>query len=177
MKASRCEARTPEQALNNDMEIVRQKYFSSRMRTVGVIILVFTLLQLKNGNVHGIRIFAYLFFNLLALTFWITYEIVHIDFAKRQIGEGFKIFGMTRLVWKKYTGIEKIFINSINTVGHDYSRFPWTITVRDKFYKAFLKTADGDKIFLLAGHNKDKLLTKLKTYNQTINTEIIDNSN
>lgn len=158
------------------MEIIRQKYFRANARTMGVIIFLFTAYQLYAGNIHGFGILVYLLVNLLAVSFWTAKEIVHIDISKKRIGNGFKVFGLRRINWIKYSQIEKIYINSVKTVGTDsYSLGPNNpVTVRDRVFKSFLKTSDGDKIFLIVEDDKDLLLSKLNELNQKLGTLIID---
>lgn len=122
------------------MEIVRQKYFRANARTMGVIIFLFTAFQLYEENIHGRGILIYILFNLLAVSFWIAKEIVLIDIHKKRIGEGIKVLGLRRMNWIKYSGIEKIYINSVKTVGEDIYSLPNKVTIRDRIYKAFIKT-------------------------------------
>ena len=99
---------------------------------------------------------------------------MHIDISEKRIGEGVKIFGLKRISWTRYSEIEKIYINSVNTVGEDIYSLPNKVTVRDTIFKAFIKTTNGDKIFLMAGSDKDLLLKKLNELNIKIKTIIID---
>ena len=158
------------------MEIIRQKYFRANARTMGVIILLFTAHQLYEKNIHGLGILVYVSLNLLAVSFWTAKEIVHIDISEKRIGDGFKLFGLRRINWIKYSQIEKIYINSVKTVGTDiYSLGPNNpVTVRDRVFKSFIKTSDGDKVFLIVEHDKDLLLNKLNKLNQKLGTQIID---
>ena len=65
----------------------------------------------------------------------------------------------------------------MNTLGLDSYSLPWTISVRDKVDQAFIKTTDGDKLFLLVGRDKDLVLKTLGELNKTLKTQIFDTSN
>jgi hypothetical protein len=110
----------------------------------------------------------------LGVSFWIAKEIVLIDISEKRMGEGFKVFGLRQINWIKYSGIEKIYINSVKTVGEDIYSLPNKVTVRDKVYKAFLKTTNGDKLVLIVDNDKDLLLKKLNELNKNLKTQIID---
>jgi hypothetical protein len=73
---------------------------------MGAIIFLFTASQLYVGNIRGHDILIYVPFNLLALSFWIAKEIIYIDIAEKRIGEGVNIFGLKRISWIMYSGIE-----------------------------------------------------------------------
>lgn len=141
---------------------------------MGFIIFLFTGIQLYDGNIQGLGILIYILFNLLAVSFWIAKEIVHIDAPGRRIGEGVKILGVRRMNWVKYSGIEKIYINSVKTVGEDIYSLPIKVTVRDRVYKAFIKTTNGDKLLLMVDNDKVLLLKKLNRINGELKTQIID---
>ncbi len=159
------------------LEIVRRKYFRDNARTMGVIIFVFTAFQLIEGNVYGLGIPLFILFNLAAISFWTAKEIIHIDTSAKRIGEGFRIFGLKRISWTNYSEIEKIYINSVNTVGLEGYSLTKMLKVREKVFKAFIKTTDGDKIFLIADSDKKLILKKLSEFNQTLHTQIFDTSN
>lgn len=141
---------------------------------MGFIIFLFTGIQLYDGNIQGLGILIYILFNLLAVSFWIAKEIVHIDIPGRRIGEGVKILGVRRMNWVKYSGIEKIYINSVKTVGEEIYSLPIKVTVRDRVYKAFIKTTNGDKLLLMVDNDKALLLKKLNEINRELKTQIID---
>jgi hypothetical protein len=158
------------------LEIVRQKYFRANARTLGGIIILFTIYQITQGHIKGLGIPIYIALNLLAISFWTAKEIIVLDLNKKRIGEGFKVFGTRRVTWTNFSEIEKIFVNSVNTVGQDIYSLPWAVTTRDKVYKAFIKTSDGTKLFLAFDNDRDVLLKKLNNYNRIIKTEIFDNT-
>ena len=66
------------------MEIIRQKYFRSNTRTMGVIIFLFTAFQLYEGNIYGPGVPIYILFNLLALSFWIATDVGGVNLLDRQ---------------------------------------------------------------------------------------------
>jgi len=144
---------------------------------MGVIIFVYTVSQLIAGNVYGYGIPFFILFNLLAISFWTAKDILKIDLTNKRIGEGFKVFCLKRLNWIKYSDIEKIYINSVNTAGQDQYSLPWSVTVRDKVYKAFLKTTDGHKLLLTVARDKGLMLKRLNQFNETLRTQIFDTSN
>jgi hypothetical protein len=141
---------------------------------MGVIIFLFTAFQLYEGNIHGPGIMIYVLFNLLAVLFWVAKEIVQIDIPLKRIGEGFKVLGLRRMNWIPYSEIEKIYINSVKTVGEDNYSLPNKVTVRYSLYKAFIKTTSGDKLLLMVDNDKDLLLKKLNELNEKLKTQIID---
>jgi hypothetical protein len=130
----------------------------------------------SENNVTGLGIPFYIAANLFAIAAWTMNKIVSIDFANKKIGEGVGIFGLRSLNWRKYNEIEKIFINSVNVVGQDVYSLPWSVTWKDKLYKAFLKTTDGEKILLMVNSDKDLILKKINDYNKIIGTKIFDNT-
>jgi hypothetical protein len=48
------------------------------------------------------------------------------------------------------------------------------VTVRDRIYKAFLKTTDGYKFLLLVNNDKAVLFKNLDELNKNLKTQIID---
>jgi len=141
---------------------------------MGVIIFLFTAFQLYVGNIHGLGILIYILFNLLAVSFWIAKEIVLIDITEKRIGEGINVLGLRRMNWIKYSGIEKIYINSVKTVGEDIYSLPNKVTIRDRVYKAFIKTTNGDKLLLIVDNDKESLFKRLNELNAKLKTQIID---
>jgi len=143
---------------------------------MGVSIFLITAFQLYAGNIHGLGILIYVLFNLLAVSFWIAKEIVLIDIPGKRIGEGIKVLGLRRMNWLNYSGIEKIYINSVERVGEDIFSLPNNVTIRDRIYKAFIKTTNGDKLLLSVDNDKDLLFKKLNKLNKKLDTIIIDQS-
>jgi hypothetical protein len=110
----------------------------------------------------------YIILNTIAVGIWTAKEIVMIDFNKRLIGEGIRVFGMTYVTKNKFSGFEKIFINKIK-LTETFRPLTRTIDVQHETYKAFLKTNEGHKICIGDNADKEDLIKKLKNYNEKLN--------
>lgn len=143
------------------------------LKIISVMIFSATLYSIVTLSILEINPLVLIICNTLAVAIWTAKEVVIIDFDKRVIGEGFRILGMTYLDKLNFSGIEKIFINRISakaTLVHvTGSRDYHTV-----FYKAFLKTNEGDKVVVGVSADKEKLIRRLLEYNRVINTTIFD---
>jgi hypothetical protein len=89
--------------------------------------------------------------------------------------EGFKILGLKYLDKTKYSGLEKIYINRVDT-SETFRHLTRSIDIQHENYKAFLKTQDGNKYWIGVNSDKDKLINRLKSHNKILMTNIYDNS-
>jgi hypothetical protein len=143
------------------------------IKIISVLIFLATGYKLITGTFFEVSPLVYIIFNTIAVAAWAGQELVIIDMDAKTIREGFKILGIGKFERTRFSGIEKIFINKVNTVG-TFRHLTRTIDVHDVSYKAFLKTYEGDKICIGISSDKDKLIDKLKEYNKDIKTDIFD---
>ena len=78
--------------------------------------------------------------------------------------------------WIAYDGIEKIFINSSHETQKVYTRVTEGPTIRKKYYNAYLKFKNGDKVFLISRKNRISLIKKLSKLSDQLGLEITDNT-
>ena len=156
------------------IEIIRQDVFGPWLKVVSFFIWIFTFMKIITGKFFELSIGTYIVINGLTILFWTTFEYVTID-MERKFGEGYKVAGIKSVTKYRFDSLEKIFINHIST-SKTFRQLTRTMTIRDGFYKAFLKTNRGDKIFIDIDRDKDDLLNRLRDYNTVLNTVIVDNT-
>ncbi len=157
------------------LEIVRKDLAPGQLKIFGVLIVLATNYKLLTFTFHEVNPAIFIVGNLVAFAIWSAKDIMVIDFDKNVIGEGFKIFGLRYTDKTKFSTIEKIYINSVNT-GETFRQLTRTMSIHHEGFKAFLKTIEGDKFWIAMNTDKDKLIRRLKKYNTTIMTEIYDNT-
>ncbi|MGC1241884.1 MAG: hypothetical protein WA874_09855 [Chryseosolibacter sp.] len=78
---------------------------------------------------------------------------------------------------KRYTSMEKIFINPVKVRQTMYTAHTLqSSSFSNLEYNAYLKFSDGVKVFLLAGKNKRKVINKLQGIADTLNIPLQDNA-
>lgn len=79
--------------------------------------------------------------------------------------------------WRKFTGAEKLFINSSSKSSRMYTAHTNHSSVYStKEYNAYLKLVDGTKIHLLSSRKKDKLVATLNKAARFLNVPLQDNT-
>jgi hypothetical protein len=157
------------------LEIVRKDVSPLSLKIVSILIFTATAYKVITLTFFDINPFIYIVLNAIAVGIWTAKEIIIIDFGKRLIGEGIRVFGMTYVTNNKFSGFEKVFINKIK-LTETFRPLTRTIDIHHEAYKAFLKTHEGHKFCIGDSTDKDDLIKKLKKYNEKLNTEIFDNT-
>jgi len=106
-----------------------------------------------------------------------SYEGTEIDPSSKTYREYNSFLFIKKGKAKTYQGIEKIFINSARvsqTVYTAYSSKSSSFSSTE--YNAYLKFNEGEKVFLLSGKDKTKLLKKLRDISRSLNTSVVDNT-
>ncbi|WP_160143966.1 hypothetical protein [Chryseolinea soli] len=145
------------------------------VKIIGLLIFLATLYKVVSLTFFDVGLQVYIISNLIAVVIWVGRKIVVVDMDRQEIREGFWIFGNVYLDKYKFSGLEKIFINRVNDV-QTFRQLTRSIDIHHKYYKAFLKTVEGEKICLDEDADKDKLIARLKAYNIVLETVIFDNS-
>lgn len=145
------------------------------VKIIGLLIFSATLYKVVSLTFLDVGLHIYFISNLIAIVIWVTKKVIVVNMDTQEIGEGFGIFGINYLDKYKFAGLEKIFINRVNTV-QTFTQLTRTTDIHHKYYKAFLKTVEGEKICIDEHTNKDKLIARLKAYNIVLETVIFDNS-
>jgi hypothetical protein len=78
--------------------------------------------------------------------------------------------------WKAYTAMERIIITTSSEVQKVYTRVTEGSTIRKKYFNAFIKFKDGDKVFLQSKKLKKSLLKDVHKLNEQLELEITDYS-
>ena len=157
------------------IEIIRKDLTPLWIKIVGGLIVLATLYKIVTNTFFDVGPHIYLIMNLFAVATWTAKDVVIIDEANGEIGEGIKILGFGKFEWVKYSGIEKIFINRANS-AQTFRHLAGTIDIHHVNYKAFLKTNEGEKICVGISADKDELIQRLKRYNAELNTTIFDST-
>lgn len=106
-----------------------------------------------------------------------AYEGTEIMPHSKTYREYTSILFFKRGAWKKYDGVEKIFINSGKVSQKIYTAHTLNSgTFTDVKYNAYLKFTDGTKVLLLKSKNKSRLLAKVTDTAAGLNTIVVDNS-
>jgi hypothetical protein len=94
---------------------------------------------------------------------------------KKVLSTSIRGLGLKLHTRRTFGYIEKVYINKVNTVkmlgGPRYSP---EMALRNTNYKCFLKFDDGDKMFLDEDSDKERLITRLRSYNKLFKTSIFD---
>ncbi|SHG42085.1 hypothetical protein SAMN04488109_0186 [Chryseolinea serpens] len=145
------------------------------VKIVGVMIFLATLYKIISLTFFTVGLHVYLIMNLIAVLIWLVKTVLVVDMDKQEVREGLWIFGNIYLDKYKFQGLEKIFINRVNSV-QTFRQLTRTIDIHNQHYKAFLKTTDGEKICIGEDADKDKLIAEVKAHNTVLKTVIFDNS-
>lgn len=145
------------------------------IKIIGALIVLATLYKIITLTFFEVNFLIYIIFNALAIVSLVGKEVVVIDFQKKEIGEGYNVVGLRYLSKTRFSGIEKIFVNRVH-LAETFWHMGGTKDIHHVRYKAFLKTADGDKICIGISADKDALIENLKRYNRNLKTTIIDNT-
>lgn len=137
------------------------------LKIICVLVFIFAVYKLITLSIAGIVL------SVIAVAIWTAKEIVVVDFDKGIIGEGYWILGVTSLEKTEFSEIEKVFINRIKATSR-LNHLAGSTDYTHYIYKAFLKTIEGEKIEIAVGADKEKMIKKLKGYNKTLKTVIID---
>jgi hypothetical protein len=157
------------------IEITKKNISPVWLKIIGILIFMATLYKIFAQSFLEVNLFVYLAFNTVAIAIWTGKEIVVIDLENNVIAEGFRILGVTYLDRTKFSGVEKLFINRVNS-SEIFRHLTRTINIRHENYKAFLKTKEGVKICVGVDTDKENLIGKLKGYNLVLKTNIFDNT-
>lgn len=155
------------------IEIIKKDISPLWIKIVGATIFLATIYKIVSFTFFDVGPLVYLIMNLIALGIWTGKEIVIVDFAKQEIGEGFRILGLTHLDKTRFSGLEKIFINRVHT-GEIFRHLTRTMDIHHENFKAFLKTTGGDKICIGMHRDKEVLIRRLRQYNARLRTTILD---
>ena len=141
----------------------------------GVIALIFgAIFFSQHMNATGLAVSAIsVALGLLTLTARYGLEI---DPSAMQYKEFVRLLWLRYGEWKRYDGVEKIFINRLKVSERMVTRTGAKYDIRSMVYQAYITFSDGSKIELDSDRNKDKLLLRLQGYNQQLQTTIQDNS-
>ena len=139
------------------------------LKIICILIFLFSVYKLINLSVLGLVL------SVVAVGLWTAREIVVVDFHKKIIGEGHWILGLSSLEKTRFSELEKIFINRVKSTTR-MNHLIGSADITDYVYKAFLKTAEGEKFEIATGSDKDKVIRKLKEYNKVLKTVIIDST-
>lgn len=155
--------------------VIKKDLSPTWVKIVGVMIFLATLYKIVSLTFFTVGLHVYFIVNLIAVVIWVIKKVLVVDMDKQEIREGFWIFGNIYLDKYKFPGLEKIFINRVNSV-QTFRQLTRTIDIHHQHYKAFLKTADGEKICIGEDADKDKLIAEVKAHNTVLKTVIFDNS-
>jgi len=154
-------------------EIIRKDIAPMQFKFLAVLIFIATDFKVLTWAFLDTNPLVFIFGNLLALIILTAKDILVVDFDNSQIKEGFKVLGLRHTDKTEFSGLEKIFINKINT-SQEFRQIANTMTIYDETYKAFLKTNEGDKYWIAINRDKDKLIKRLRVINENLKTEIYD---
>lgn len=114
------------------------------------------------GNLPEIiAILLAIIFSLMIPMLWFSYQIIIIDPETKEIHYGTWIMGYKSGKPKKYTSLEKIFINRVKTSQNMYSQTNHGHTVRGIEFHAYLKYDGEEKIFLASDDDEKRLEDKM----------------
>jgi hypothetical protein len=100
-------------------------------------------------------------------------KYVQLDMDKKECFMYTSFFGLRSGKRMRFGAIEKLYINRL-TMLHTMPRITTSASFQKTLFKCFLKFDNGEKIMLDEGYNKDKLIRRLRKYNQVLKTTIYD---
>jgi hypothetical protein len=161
--------------ISKQLKIKVKDLAALEFKVFSVLVILATNYKIVTLTYHEVSPWTFGICNILAIAVWTAREIVIIDFETQTIKEGFTVLWINFVSKSRYSGFEKIFINSVATSGV-FRHIAGEKTIRDKGYKAFLKTYEGEKFCIAVQRDKDTLMEKLGEYNRLIGTEVVDNT-
>ncbi len=78
--------------------------------------------------------------------------------------------------WKSYSDIEKIYVTTSSRSQKVYTRVTEGPTIRNEYYNAYMKFADGNKEFLQSNKHKGALIKNLQKLSDRFGLEITDHT-
>ncbi len=108
-----------------------------------------------------IAILSAIAFSMLIPMLWFSFQILTINPESKEIHYGTWVMGYKSGKPKKYTSLEKIFINKVKTSQNMYSQTNKGLTVRGVEFHAYLKYDEGEKIFLDSDQDEKRLEDKM----------------
>ncbi|HTE33830.1 MAG TPA: hypothetical protein VK666_25790, partial [Chryseolinea sp.] len=96
-------------------EIIRKDIAPMQFKFLAVLIILATNYKVLTWTFLDTNPLVFIFGNLLALIILTAKDILVVDFDNSQIKEGFKVLGLRHTDKTEFSGLEKIFINKINT--------------------------------------------------------------
>ena len=159
----------------NKLEIKIKDLSPLWVKVISVVIFMATAYKIITLTFFDVSPVVYLVLNGIAVAIWTGKELVIIDYENSVVGEGFRLLGITYLDKTKFSGLEKIYINSVRS-SETFRHLTRSIDIHHHNYKAFLKTVEGEKICVGIDTDKDELIIRLKKYNEVLNVDIFDNT-
>ncbi|HEY3387108.1 MAG TPA: hypothetical protein VGK46_11400 [Saprospiraceae bacterium] len=157
------------------VEIIRKDISPLWIKIIGVLVVFAIIYKIVTLTFLEVNPIVYVVSIAVAIAIWTGKEIVIVDLLSGQLGEGFKIAGFTYLNWTKFSGLEKIYINSTSS-SETFRHLTRTIDIKHGQFKAYLKTLEGSKICIGISTDKDKMIKQLQKFNAELNTTIFDNT-
>ncbi len=160
--------------MNSDektLDLKGEKLFPFQFQILGLVLIVAGI------GLIIIHILLSITLVLIGVTVLTAYAGVEVDRSKGTYREYNSFLFIKNGKYKRYEGIEKIFINSQKVSQKIYT--PHTLsssTFNNMEYNAYLKFDDGTKIYLTCDKNKNTLMDKLKKPAELLKAVIIDNT-
>lgn len=157
------------------LNIMHEYVLPKQFRFFGILALIFAIIFFtQHINLFGFLVSsASVFLGALMLT--ARYGL-SLDTSQKQYKEFVSLLWFQSGNWKDYTGIEKIFINKIVESERMVSRSGAKFDFKSQSCQAYIKFDDGQKIELDSDKSKERLLARLKEYNEQLQTIIQDNA-
>lgn len=148
---------------------IKSESFSWQVKLIGIVLLVAALAMINSYWWLSI-IFA-----VAGLTLLTRYSGTEIDAVSKTFREYDSYFFVRTGTTEKYDRIERIFINDEMVTTHT-SHPSRLYFFRYAVYNAYLKFADGRKIFLTSRKDKVKLIKLLDPVVTALSVDLIDNT-
>ena len=132
---------------------------------------------LAGVGILGIHLLLAFILILVGLFIITSYEGTEINTRTGTYREYNSYFFLKRGEAKPFSGIEKIYINSAKVSQAVYTAHTTSSsTFTNTEYRAYIKFDGGERVLLLSGRNKKKLLARTKQIAESLNTSVHDNT-
>lgn len=130
-------------------------------RFIGVILVFAGIILFTQNFSEEIAVPVAIVLSLLMPMIWFSKSILIIDNSNKEIHEGVWLLGYKTGTPRKFSEIEKFYINKVKTSQQMYSHANVGHTSKGIEFQAYIKLDDGAKFFLTSDKNEKRLEEKV----------------
>jgi len=159
----------------NEIQINLGPYFTFNFKIFGFILIIFSVLVPMYAEVGAIIYLISPLMIAVGLGLITARRKAILNLDAKYFFDYVTMLGIKNGNRTTFDTIDLIFINKIHTSSNFQTRGR-SLQIEGVIFKAFMLFSNGEKARLDEDKNKDKLMERILIYNQTINSQIRDNT-